>query len=724
MATYAVSFVGGEACRGCHQAEYSAWLGSDHERAMQPANDHTVLGDFNNASVTYYGVTSRFYKKDGKFMVKTEGANGKLQEFEIKYTFGVQPLQQYLIAFSGGRMQALSLAWDTRRKELGGQRWFHLYPDEKIAHTDVLHWTQPSQNWNSRCAECHSTHLEKNYDPVKRVFSTSWSEVNVSCEACHGPGSDHVSWANKQAGWQQLNVNKGLALQLDERHAIQWTINPNTGNAVRNKARSSDKEIQMCARCHSRRSPISKAYIHGEPLMDHYLPRLLDEGMYYADGQINDEVYVYGSFIQSKMYHAGVTCSDCHEPHSMALRSPGNGVCLQCHAATKYAQTKHHFHQPQSKGASCAECHMPPKTYMVVDPRHDHSLRIPRPDLSEKFGTPNACNNCHQDKDAQWAVKQVNTWYGNKAQTGFQTYATAFAAVREGRAGAGNALATLIRDTETPNIARATALAEIGPYLSAATLDVLAMALADEDPMVRAAAVDTLEQTPLNIRVRMVFPMLDDPIRAVRIEAARILMGIPAGELSSEQQASFDKGLQEYIDAQMANAERPEAQVNLGILYTAQRNVAKAESAYQTAIELSAAYIPGYINLADLYRTQGKEAEAEKILRQAIKINPDNAVPHHALGLALVRHKQMDAALAELGLAVKLNPENARYTYIYAVALHSVGKPQQAIEILESAHKRHSNSQDILNALVAFHRDMGNEKAAQAYAEKLRDLAR
>ena len=709
-------------CASCHSEEASQWSGSHHDQAMQPADGKTVLGDFDNASVTHFGVTTSFYKKDGKFMVRTEGPDGKLQDYQIKYTFGVDPLQQYLIEFPGGRMQALSLAWDTRPEGKGGQRWFHLYPDEKITHDDELHWTQPSQNWNSMCAECHSTQLGKNYDAVTRTFSTTWSEVDVSCEACHGPGSDHVAWAKHKPGWEKLESGKGLRLSLDERKDIHWTINPETGNAVRNKVRSSDREIEMCARCHSRRSPISNDYVHGEPLLDHYLPRLLDEGMYFADGQMDDEVYVYGSFMQSKMFHAGVTCSDCHEPHSLALREPGNGVCLQCHQATKYDQANHHFHKAGSQGASCAECHMPPRTYMVVDPRHDHSMRIPRPDLSVKLGTPNACNNCHDDKDAAWAAAQVTTWYGD-TPAGFQAYAQALHDGRQETPGVGTDLATLIRNTETPAIARATAITRIGPYLSAATIDVLPLALSDDNPVIRAAAVAELEYVPAEIRVRLAFPMLEDPVRAVRIETARVLASIPSGELPRDQQVLLERALQEYISSQQAMAERPEAQTNLGGLYAALGENEKAAAAYKTATDLNPVYVPGYVNLADLYRAQGKETEAEKVLRQAAGVSPENADVHHALGLSLVRQKRANEGIEELRLASTLNPDNARYIYVYAIALNSTGKPEQAIMVLQGAHNRYPNNRDILSALVAFHRDMGNQDAARTYAEKLRAVS-
>ncbi|MGD8843512.1 MAG: multiheme c-type cytochrome, partial [Gammaproteobacteria bacterium] len=632
-------YVGGSACAGCHPQQTSQWLGSPHDLAMQAADDATVLGDFANATMTYNGVTSRFYRKDGKFMVRTDGPDGSLRDYEVKYTFGADPLQQYLIEFPGGRLQALSLAWDARSKAQGGQRWFHLYPDEKVDHNDVLHWTRSSQNWNSMCAECHSTHLRKNYDPAERRFDTDWSDIDVACEACHGPGSDHLAWAHNKSGDAGAQSAKGLVLTLDERRGVNWASDGKTGKPVRSRTRDTEKEIQMCARCHSRRSPISRDYVHGEPLLDHYIPRLLDRGMYYADGQIEDEVYVYGSFLQSKMYRAGVTCSDCHDPHSLELRSPGNGVCLQCHAAETYDTAGHHFHKPGSRGGSCAECHMPPKTYMVVDPRHDHSMRIPRPDLSVQLGTPNACTNCHAERTDDWAAKQVATWYGGQPE-GYQRYAEALAAARAGAPGAGEQLAGLVRATDVAGIARATALAGLGPYLGPTTIDAVADGVFDDDPLLRLAAVQALEAAPPNLQAQLLFRLLDDPVRAVRIEAARVLAAFSAGDLPAAQRALLARELDEYRESQRVMAERPEAQVNLGNLDVALGNPDAAETAYRTAMELRAEFAPAYVNLADLLRSRGDEAAAEKVLRLGAERIPDSAAVQHSLGLSLVRQKR------------------------------------------------------------------------------------
>jgi tetratricopeptide (TPR) repeat protein len=713
-----VGYVGRDACKSCHVKQDKLWQGSHHDLAMQHVNEDSVLGDFSNTVFSYAGITSKFYKKDKKFMVRTDGPDGKLHDYEIKYTFGVTPLQQYLIELEAGRLQALSIAWDSREKSAGGQRWFHLYPDEKITYKDELHWTRPSFNWNGMCAECHSTNLQKNYDSKTGIFKTSWSEINVSCEACHGPASNHLTWAGKKSGWETFKDNKGLAVLLDERKDVHWALNKKTGSALRSQPGTTEKEIEVCAQCHSRRSAITDNYQPGKSFADHYMPRLLDEGMYFSDGQIQDEVYVYGSFLQSKMYHKGVTCSDCHEPHSLQLRQESNGVCLQCHAAEKFDSKKHHFHKADSTGALCAECHMPSRTYMVVDPRHDHSIRVPRPDLSVKLGVPNACNNCHDDKDAKWALSETNKWYSGSS-TGFQKYTEALHAGRKGDKNAGKLLVEQIRNINTPDIAAATSLSLLPPYLDKTNIDVLQAGLKHENALVRIASVNALEYLPAQMKVQLAYPLLSDDVRAVRIEAARVLASIPLGELSGQQRKLVDKATEEYLWSQKVNAERPEAQLNLGNFYVAKQQFDKAKTAYQKSIVLDSSFIAAYINLADLYRLLKKDADANSILNKAKQISPDNADIYYSLGLSLIRQQKNDKAVKELKMAAGLAQDNAQYIYVYAVALNSTGKPEEAIKQLQIAHNRFSDNADILTALVSFHRDAGNKFAAQKYMKKL-----
>ncbi len=688
---------------------------------MQPATDSTVLGDFNHASFDNNGVTSNFFRKGSKFMVRTDGPGGALHDYEIGYTFGVYPLQQYLIAMPGGRLQALGIAWDTRPRESGGQRWFFLYPGQKITPRDSRHWTGIDQNWNYMCADCHSTNLRKNYDARTRTFATSYSEIDVSCEACHGPGSNHVTWAKKQGDWEKLDATQGLTIALDERKGVAWQIDPATGNARRSSARQSEREIETCARCHARRGEIDEDYVHGQPVGDDYRVALLDEDHYFPDGQIKEEDYEYGSFIQSRMFHAGVTCSDCHEPHSSRLRAEGNGVCAQCHSAQKYDSPAHHFHKVGSAGARCVECHMPTRTYMVVDARRDHSIRIPRPDLSIKLGTPNACTNCHNDKSAQWASDSVNKWYGH-APDGFQHFAETLNAGSQGAPGAQQSLERLVADLGQPAIARATALSMLAAFAPPPTDEAVRAGVGDHWPLVRRSSARALSNGDPAASANALTPLLSDPVRAVRIEAAEVLAGLPANNLPADDAAAFNRATDEYISAQELNANRPEAHMNLGLLYARENHLDKAEAELKTSLLLDPSFAPGAVNLADLYRAQNRDDEGERVLKEALSRSPDDASLQHALGLLMVRQKHGAEALDLLGAASHSDPGNARYAYVYAIALNDAGKTAAAISTLDSSIKAHPYDRDSLAALVGFLQQSGDSAKALTYANRLNDL--
>jgi len=716
--------VGREACAPCHPRETDAWIGSHHDLAMQPATRETVLGDFDDATVTHFGVTSSFFRRNGEFTVRTEGPGGKMREFRIDYVFGVTPLQQYLVAFPGGRYQVLPLCWDTRPAPEGGQRWFHIYPDERVPPDDVLHWTGPNQNWNYMCAECHSTNLRKNYDLERNAYATTWSEIDVSCEACHGPGADHVAWARAvERGEKPTDDggNMGLEVRLKDPDKNIWVYDKETGNARRLEPRRSKVLIETCARCHARRIVVSEDYVHGRPFMDAHRVRLLRPELYFADGQILEEVYVYGSFLQSKMFHRDVNCSDCHDPHSLKLRAPGNEVCHRCHLAARFDTPYHHFHEEGTKGAACVECHMPERTYMVVDPRRDHSIRVPRPDLSEKLGTPNACNRCHADKTAAWSSAAMDKWYGKKWRK--PHFAEALAEGRRHGPRAESALLGLAAETAWPNIVRATALAALHEWPGPDAIRLIRRSVSEADPILRHAALVALEGYPPEVVLDVAFDRLKDPVRAVRVRAASLLAAVPAILLTADRRAVLDRTIDEYVKSELSNAERPSAHLNLGVLYTRLGQRARAEAAYRTALRLDPRFAQAYVNLADLYRTSGEDDRGKQVLLEAIQASPDLAEAHHALGLLLVRQKQLPAALRALGRAVELRPENPRFAYVYGVGLNAAGRAGEGLAVLEKAHTRHPSDRGILMALATINRDRGRRDAAIAWAKRLLAVA-
>jgi predicted CXXCH cytochrome family protein len=695
-------------CQDCHQGEYRDWLGSHHRHAMAEATTATVRGDFDDALFDEAGQQARFYKRDGRFFVRIEGADGEPGEFEVAYTFGYEPLQQYLVAFPDGRLQALDIAWDVTK-----ERWFRLLPEADANPGERLHWTGSFYRWNTTCAACHSTNLDKGFDPPSGEFRTTWSAITVGCQACHGPGRAHVDWAEAAAsGEAAAGAGKALPTGL-----------------VGSDART---EIELCAPCHSRRRKISDGPSAKGDLLDAFLPSLLREDIYYADGQILEEVYVYGSFLQSRMHQAGVRCSDCHDPHSADLKADGNAVCTQCHgqapperfaalAAADYDAPSHHHHAPGSPGAACVNCHMPDRTYMEIDPRRDHSLRNPRPDLSLSLGTPNACTQCHEDRSDAWAAAAVERWFGPKRLRD-PHYGEVLQAARDGRPEARAALAELIAEPSQPAIVRATGLSLLPRNLGPEAGPAYARGLSDEDPLVRAAAVGALVALPLQQRWAAGAPLLDDPVRAVRIEAVRVLAAVPQEAMSAAQRQSFERAAAEYIAAQAVMAETAEAQSNLAGFHADLGQADKAEAAYRKALTIEADYVPAIVNLADLYRRLDREPDGAALLEAAVGRLPDSAELHYALGLSRVRQEDMTAAVAAFREAVALAPETTSYRYVLALALNGEGAWPEALKVLEEAHGRDPHDRDVLYALATINRDRGFRQLALKYARRMVEL--
>ncbi|MEJ2168499.1 MAG: tetratricopeptide repeat protein, partial [Desulfobacterales bacterium] len=705
----AATFVGGRKCADCHKAEYDRWQNSLHDRAMEVADDTTVLGDFNNAVVEFHGVVSRFYRKDNKFYVHTEGPEGKTGEFEISHTFGWYPLQQYLVPFPGGRLQCLPIAWDVKER-----KWFHLYPKVPIDPKDWLYWTNAGQNWNGMCAECHSTNLKKNYDIQNDSYRTTWSEIDVSCEACHGPGSRHVEWAELP--------------DMARPQIADYELVVNT------KGMDSREQVELCAPCHSRRAILGD-YTHAEKdLLDSMLPSLLTPELYFADGQILEEVYVYGSFTQSKMYSRNVRCSDCHDVHSIKKVKEGNALCLQCHRAGIYDTKAHHFHKSRGEkgepiksadgrvlfevgsGAECVQCHMPERLYMVIDNRADHSFRIPRPDLSIKLGVPNACNRCHVDKTNEWSDQYVTKWYGPGRRA---HYGTTLAAGRRESAAADKDLIGLASDPLYPVIVRSTALSLLEEYPGAETNRAYEQALMDNEALIRRTAVDGLHVSDPKHQTGLLASMLYDPVKAVRTEAARRMAEIPDPPLDKNQKMVFRAALDEYRESMEYSADFAFGRYNLANLYVNLRQPEKAVESYKAAIKIDNLFYPAKVNLAMLYNQMGKNNEAETLLREVATSHPELYEVHYSLGLLLAEEKKYAEAADYLKQAAKGLPDRARIHYNLGLLLQHLKQDSDAEASLLKAQELAPDNLDYLYALADFYLKRGRLQQAKGIAEEM-----
>ena len=705
-------FVGGKECISCHQREYNLWKASDHDNAMNVASDSTVLGDFNNVEVEFRGKQHKFYKRDGKFYVYTEGPGGKMGEFQISYTFGVRPLQQYLVPFDKGKYQCLPIAWDTEKK-----RWYDMagmvYSPEELKPTSWLYWTNQAQNWNGVCAECHSTNLNKDYDVESDSFHTTWSDINVNCEACHGPGSKHLEWANLPEGSRVFDPDMGLVLKTSGTTPKQY--------------------IEACAPCHSRRTSFGVNDHTSNEYYNNHRPQLISPPWYFEDGQILEEDYVFASFTQSKMYMNDVKCNDCHDSHSIKFKFEGNALCTQCHRADEYDTYQHHFHKyanesgqpvtdkfgkkiPVGEGALCKSCHMPGRYYMGIDFRRDHSLRVPRPDLSIKYNVPNACNDCHADKSYQWSEDYIKKYFGERKKF---SYASVLCDGYEQKQGADTSLIKLIKNDLYPEIVRATALQYLSAYNNQAVDETIRMMLGDPEPIIRETAVNVYNSNDQTEFIKILVPILNDPIKMVRITAANRLSVFPEESFTETQFQTLSSVLNEYLKTLEYTADFPTGKFNLGSFYSNKGDITKAEKFYNRAIQEDSLFYPAKSNLALLYYNQGKLKEAENLFLNLIKNHKEYTQGEYYLGLLYAEQKRYKEAADILEEATKKPNVNPRIYYNLGLIYQYLKEEKKAESSLLKAYTVSPNEFDIIYALVDLYIKKGNKNIALKYAKEI-----
>src|SRR6187455_3383135 len=686
-------FVGDKSCKSCHANQYNDWLQSHHFMAMQPPNDSTVLGNFDNSSFAADGVTSKFFKSEGKFFINTQGDDGNNHDYEVKYIFGFTPLQQYLVEFPGGRMQVPRVSWDTKQK-----KWFHQYPGQRISSQDWFLWTANSQNWNTMCASCHSTNLQKNYNIDNDSYNTTYSVINVSCESCHGAGKLHIDYVNGE-DYKKGKKIPGSYLHL-EKNASQLA------------------QINTCAPCHARKSDISASLIQSGEIMDNFIPEIPSAEHFHADGQVNDEDYIYTSFLRSKMFHRGVKCSNCHNPHSGKILFAANQLCLQCHEK-KYDDPSHTFHPVGIEASQCKSCHMPGKVYMGIDLRHDHSFRVPRPDLSVKYSTPNACTNCHNDKTSQWATDAIVKWYGPVRKYHFADDLIPGSKIDEKSE---THLVKLLGDTAVPNIVKATAAHYLGSIPTQNSFQALIKCLADNDAQIRYRALRSLSNFPAANWRENVGPLLSDKVRAVRIAAADLYSTLPEKEIPAQYSSTFSSARNELQNYLTYQADFSVGNVMIADYYLRLNDFSNAEKFYVRGLEKDSMMNYARLNLSTAYNAQAKNDKALDVLETAAKIDPTNDRIYYNMALLYNEMNNKAAAERSFAKAVQLRTQNPRVYYNYGLLLNEIKKFKEAETVLQKGISIDPSSAEMYYALCFVYIQSNNTIKAKEAAIKLKQL--
>lgn len=708
------AYGGSASCRECHAEAYENWAKSHHAWAERLPNPLMENAAFVPPRTFKHGTQqTAFRKTNDQYQVITTGLNGTNEIFPVARVLAENPLRQMLVPVPGGRFQVTEAAWDPRSNE-----WFNVYGNEDRKPGEWGHWLGRGMNWNSMCATCHNTRVRKHYDAATDSYQTTMAERGVGCEACHGPLKAHNDW-------QHAHKNSTLK-------------DPTLPKFSR------EDYFNTCAACHSRRAEITGDPVPGDNFFDHHLLTIVDDSqIFYPDGQIWDEDYEVTALMGSRMFHKGVRCMDCHDVHTMKTRLPGNFLCLQCHGpgatnAPSINPVTHSHHQVfgydtngvlqnadltkyvsslvKETGGECVNCHMPQTPYMQRHWRHDHGFTIPDPLLTKQFGIPNACERCHADKGTDWNLKYVEQWYGTNMNRPYRQHGQTIARARQGDAGAIEPLLKMLTGDEIDYWRAAAAnLLQRWSEEPAVTAALLA-GLKDTNALVRQSVVSALGPLAQAGRAEVTAalqPLLQDPVRNVRVEAARQLVAT----LDTNSLAGRD-----YLRFLDHVADQPLGQLQRGVFELQRGDATNALQYFRTAAKWDP-YSPGIRHeLAIVLSQLGYMSEAVKELERAVELAPREAEYHFKLALALNELGDSQKVLAELEQAVKLDPHHARAAYNLGLARNAAGNPTGAIQALITAESADPRDPRIPFARATIHAQLGQLDQARTAARRALEI--
>ncbi len=716
----ATGYVGSSSCKSCHESQFAAWSSSTHARAMRATSSPTEASPSKATFGKGSAGIAEFGSKSGVNSVSVQ-ESGKQTKLELPYLLGTRPMEQYLAATGKGRVQALPVAFDVDKKE-----WFDIFAGEERLSGEFGHWTGRGMNANSQCIECHSTGFQKGYDSAGDAYHSSWAEMGVGCESCHGPGATHAK--DPKAPYGPFGKSARIAEFRPAPTSVTSSpvnSNPDSVSPAAVPPPAASVMLETCATCHSVRRTIADGFVPGARFLDHYEPSILDEDLYWPDGSVRSESYEWGSFVQSRMYAAGVNCLACHDVHSGGLRAEGNGLCLSCHEST-FESHAHTAHAEGTAASQCVSCHMPESVFMARDKRRDHSLAVPDPLLARESGLPSACESCHADRGREvLATDAERLWPRLKVErfAKRRSIAKAFAEARVGNAESTDRILECLSGSlcDTVILRASAARLTVRLPLTERVVGPLLEALKDPDPLVRSAAAFALSDVdPREPALRQSLSTAAvDASRAVRVNAAWALRTAETDQLPEEQARSLDKAFDEWRAATMTLSEAPESWHTLGVFESMRKDAGAAETAYRKAISIEPRATPTYHNLAMLLAATGRIDDSRKEFEALLAIDDSSAAAWYALGVIHGEQKNWKEAARALARCLKLDPGYPDALTDLANAYLEAGVPNVARAVLSGALEHPPLRREALLGLVTVALRAGTPEEAAGAARAL-----
>ncbi len=739
-------FAGSVSCRQCHEAFYQLWAPSHHGLAMQPYTPEFAQKNLTAheapVKIGKYEYLARVGREEG--WVLERGPEGE-KRLAIAHVMGGKNVYYFLTPLERGRLQTLPVAYDVRTRE-----WFDT-AGSGVRHfpgagADApVHWTDPMFTFNTSCYGCHVSQLSTNYDGKTDTYRTTWAEPGINCESCHGPAQEHVRVCQAAA--------RSVPVRPSEETPHGVTTNPQDLKIISTKSFTVEQTNSMCGSCHTKMSPVSASFKPGERYFDRFDLTTLEHPDFYPDGRDLGENYTMTTWRMSPCVKSGkLDCVHCHTSSGRYrfknVENP-NAACLPCHKERVENAAAHTHHQADSVANRCIACHMPMTDFARMT-RSDHSMRPPAPAASLKFKSPNACNLCHNDKDAAWADQQVRQWHQRDYQSLILAQGSLIDAARRGDWSRLSDILAYIGSKDRDEVFATSLIRLLHSCQLQAKWQVVIKALQeDPSPLVRAAAAQALDGYVSPEAIKSLARATADEYLLVRVRAAASLAAVPTEQLPNEYRAAVARATTELLEALSARPDDYTSGYNLGNFYMQRGDQDKALSYYLTAIRLRPDFVPPHVNLAFVFNAKGQNDKAEASIRSAIALDPNNPVIHLNLGMLLGEMKRPkeaeqafrktlaldpNSAAAAYNLAVclasdrpaesikwcrkayELQPQEGKYGYTYAFYLHQRLERNEAVRVLREMVRRNVPYADAYALLAAIHLERGElEEAANVY---------